>query len=198
MTASTGAGTGSGTRAEPDDGGADELGPPADPLEVARLICLRQLEMAPRTRAQLATTLTKRRIPPEAAEEVLDRFVQVGLIDDGAYALAWVESRHRGRGLARRALSQELRQRGVGEPEATVALDTLDPEQELTTARRLVDRKLASTARLETAARVRRLVSMLARKGYPPAVALRVVREALGDEAAEPAALDLLADPSDD
>jgi len=164
--------------------GADPDGPEADPVEVARLICLRQLEMAPRTRSQLATVLARRKVPGEAAEAVLDRFTEVGLIDDAAYAMAWVESRHRGRGLARRALSHELHQRGVDEPAAALALDTLDPDQELATARQLVARRLPSTARLEPAARLRRLSGMLARKGYPPAVALRVVREALGDEAA--------------
>jgi regulatory protein len=168
----------------------------ADPVEVARLICLRQLELAPRTRAQLASTLAKKQVPVEAAQVVLDRFVEVGLVDDAEYARAWVDSRHRGRGLARRALSQELRQRGVSEPDATQALATLDPEQELATARQLVHRKLASTARLEPTARLRRLSGMLARKGYPPGLVLRVVREALGAEAAE--AADAAGDPMDD
>jgi regulatory protein len=157
-------------------------GPPADPVEVARLICLRQLELAPRTRSQLATVLARKSVPEEAAQTILDRFVEVGLIDDAEYARAWVDSRHRGRGLARRALSHELRQRGVGEPEAAEALATLDPASELATARRLVERRLPSTAGLEPAARVRRLGGMLARKGYPPGLAYAVVREALAAE----------------
>jgi regulatory protein len=173
-----------GANASASDARGDNGGPEADPVEVARLICLRQLELAPRTRSQLATVLARRKVPAEAADAVLDRFTEVGLIDDAAYAMAWVESRHRGRGLARRALSHELRQRGVDEPAAALALDTLDPDQELATARLLVARRLPSTARLDPAARLRRLSGMLARKGYPPAVAVRVVREALGDEAA--------------
>ena len=71
----------------------------------------------PRTRAQLATALRKRRIPDEVAESVLSRFAEVGLIDDAAFARAWVESRHHGRGLARQALSAELRQRGIPDGE---------------------------------------------------------------------------------
>lgn len=171
-------------------GVANDASSEADPVEVARLICLRQLELAPRTRAQLATTLTRRHVPDDAAQVVLDRFTEVGLIDDAAYARDWVESRQRGRGLARRALSQELRRRGVDGQDAAQALDTLDPEAELATARQLVARKLASTARLEPAARLRRLSGMLARKGYPSALAFKVVREALGDEAALAAGLD--------
>jgi len=158
-------------------------GPPdvadADPVEVARLICLRQLETAPRTRAQLATVLARRNVPPESAAVILDRFVEVGLIDDSQYARAWVDARHRGRGLARRALSQELRQRGVPEPEASRALAELDPAVERATARRLVDRKLAGMAGLDPAVRMRRLSAMLARKGYPASTAYEVVREAV-------------------
>ena len=157
-------------------------GPDADPVEVARLICLRQLELAPRTRAQLATVLTRKAVPPEAARVVLDRFVEVGLIDDAEFARAWVDSRQRGRGLARRALAHELRQRGVSEPEAAQALALVDPEMELAAARRLVARKLASTARLDPAARMRRLGGMLARKGYPSSLAFQVVRDALAGE----------------
>ena len=167
---------------DPGDDAAVGETPVADPVEVARLICLRQLEAAPRTRSQLASVLARKHVPDAAAQVVLDRFTEVGLIDDGAFARGWVESRHRSRGLAGRALSQELRQRGVPAPEAAQALAELDPATERATARRLVDRKLASTQRLDPAARLRRLGGMLARKGYPPGLAYDVVREALGAE----------------
>ncbi|POX41886.1 regulatory protein RecX, partial [Streptomyces sp. Ru72] len=86
---------------------------PGDPVEQARAICLRLLTGTPRTRKQLADALSKREIPEDVADEVLSRFEEVGLIDDSAFADAWVESRHHGRGLARRALAQELRTKGV-------------------------------------------------------------------------------------
>src|SRR2546429_5883114 len=41
--------------------------------EAARAICLRLLTTGPRTRAQLATALRKRRVPDEVAESVLSR-----------------------------------------------------------------------------------------------------------------------------
>lgn len=155
---------------------------------MARAICLRLLTMAPRTRAQLAEALRKREVPEEAAEAVLERFSEVGLIDDEAFAAAWVSSRHAGRGLARRALASELRHRGVDEDTVKEAVEQLDPEQEVETARRLVARKLSATRGLETAVRTRRLAGMLARKGYGPGLAFRVVREALeGEEAESPA-----------
>ena len=159
--------------------------PPADPVDTARQICLNQLEYAPRTRAELAATLRKKGVEDDVAEQVLSRFAEVGMIDDALFAQMWVTSRHRGKGLAGRALSQELRRKGVADETAAEAVAAIDREQELATARQLVDRKLRSTAGLSTDARVRRLAGMLARKGYPAGTAFRVVREALAAEGEE-------------
>ncbi len=143
-------------------------------------MCLRLLTLAPRTRAQLAAALRKRGIPDEAAEEVLGRFEDVGLIDDAAFARAWVESRHHSRGLSGRALSAELKQRGVAADEIRAAIDgQLGPDAEISAARHLVDRKLNATRGLPPEQRTRRLAGMLARKGYPAGLAFRVIREAL-------------------
>ncbi|MEU2059976.1 recombination regulator RecX [Streptomyces sp. NPDC013455] len=172
--------------------GEDEGAPPSardergessgDPAERARAICLRLLTGTPRTRKQLADALRKREIPEEVAEEVLSRFEEVGLIDDGAFADAWVESRHHGRGLARRALARELRTKGVDSALIEDAVAQLDPEQEEATARELVARKLRATRGLDRDKRLRRLAGMLARKGYSEGLALRVVRQALEEE----------------
>ncbi|EYT83514.1 recombinase RecX [Streptomyces sp. Tu 6176] len=151
-------------------------------MERARAICLRQLTGTPRTRRQLADALRKREIPDEVAEEVLSRFEEVGLIDDGAFADAWVESRHHGRGLARRALAQELRTKGVDTALIDEAVGRLDAEQEEATARELIARKLRSTRGLDRDKRMRRLAGMLARKGYSQGLALRLVRQALEEE----------------
>jgi regulatory protein len=156
--------------------------PPADPEAVAREICLRLLTATPRTRAQLADALRRREVPDEIAERVLSRFTDVGLIDDAAFSQAWVQSRHLGRGLARRALATELRQRGVADETVSAAVETLGPDQEEATARELVVRRLASTQGLDPRKRARRLVGLLARKGYPPELAYRVVRDALAAE----------------
>jgi regulatory protein len=177
----SGAGPGDGTGPA---GGAGEGGAsPPDPAEMARQICLRLLTAGPRTRAQLATALRKRRIPDEVAETVLGRFAEVGLIDDAAFAQAWVETRHHGRGLARRALSAELRQRGVAADQVRVAVGSLGPQDEAAMARQLIARRVAATSGRPLAARVRHLVGVLARKGYPAGLAYQVVREALADEA---------------
>jgi regulatory protein len=133
----------------------------ADPEAVARQICLQMLTAAPRTRAQLASTLARRGVPQDAADAVLDRFTDVRLIDDAMFARAWVDSRHHGRGLSRRVLAAE---------------------QEYATARALVDRRLAATRGLPAPARIRRLTGLLARKGYPAELCYRVVRAALAEQ----------------
>jgi regulatory protein len=150
-----------------------------DPHNVARTILLDKLTGQPRTRAELAGLLAEREIPDDVADEVLDRFAEVGLIDDAAFATAWVDSRHRGRGLGKRALAQELRRRGVDDQLARDALDELDSEQEEETARALVRRKLPSMRSLDRQVAMRRLLGMLARKGYPGGLAHQVVKQEL-------------------
>ena len=160
----------------------DEMG---DPESVARGICLRALTGAPKTRQQLADLLATRGIPDEAAEAVLDRFTEVGLIDDAAYARAWVSSRQAGRGLARRALSAELRAKGVDPEVAAEAVEAVDDDDEREAARRLVARKVGAMSRLDRATATRRLMGMLARKGYNGGLAAAVIREALDGASAD-------------
>lgn len=182
--ASGGRSASGGRRAAP--AGADEgLGPDADPESVARAVALQKLAVAPQTRAQLDQAMGKKGVPVEVREQVLDRFSEVKLIDDAAFAAAWVESRHTGRGLARRALGHELRQRGVDAEVAEHAVSALDAEREEITARQLVAKKLASSRHLDPAARSRRLIGMLARKGYPAGLSFRIVREMLEAEGVE-------------
>lgn len=155
------------------------LGPDADTEAVARKILLDQLTGQARSRAELAEKLAKRQVPDEVAQRLLDRFEEVGLVDDAAFARAWVQSRQAGKGLARRALAQELRRKGVDEETARDALDEVDPDAEVEAARGLVRRKMRSVQRVDRDTAVRRLSGMLARKGYPAGLAFRVVREEL-------------------
>lgn len=156
-----------------------------DPLETARGIVLRQLTASARTRRQLQDALTKRGIPEDVGRAVLDRFEELDLVDDEAFAKAWVESRHRGRGLARRALGHELRHRGVADEVAREALAGLALEDELIMARDIVRKRLTGTRGDEPARRIRRLAGVLARKGYSPATSMQAVREVLAEEGLE-------------
>jgi regulatory protein len=150
-----------------------------DPVERAREVCLRLLEAGPRTRKELAAALAKKGVDEVTADDVLDRFVEIGVIDDALFARMWVDSRHRSKGLSGTALSQELRRKGVDEMLVREAVDGLDQEDQVETARALVQRKLPGTRALDPQARIRRLAGMLVRKGYAPGLAFRVVKEEL-------------------
>ena len=163
----------------------------ADPVGYARQVCLQLLETGPRTRQELASSLASRGVPISAATEVLARFAEVGIVDDALFAELWVASRHRGRGLAGRALSQELRRKGVDDELIREAVEQLPPDQEAETARRLVRRRLAATRGLAPEARVRRLAGLLARKGYGAGLAFRIVKEELENEGTDPPELGL-------
>ncbi|MFB9742810.1 recombination regulator RecX [Pseudonocardia sulfidoxydans] len=159
--------------------------PPDDPVAEAKTICLRQLEVRSRTRQELAQTLRRKGIPDDAAAQVLERFGEVGLIDDKAFADQWVRSRHTYSGLGRRAIAMELRRKGVDSEAAGEALAEIDDASEEARARALVDRKLRTRSGVPDEAMTRRLLGMLARKGYPAGIAYRVVKEAVAEHAAE-------------
>lgn len=157
-------------------------GPDADHEAVARKILLDALTGQARSRKELADKLAKKDVPADLAARLLDRFTEVGLIDDEAFARSWVASRGAGGGkrLAGRALAQELRRKGVDDEVAREVLDEIDPDEEESAARELVRKRLRTMRGLEPPVATRRLVGMLARKGYSPGLAFSVVRQELG------------------
>jgi regulatory protein len=132
--------------------------------------------------------MARRSVPQGVAETVLDRFGEVGLIDDVAFAQAWVDSRHHGRGLGRRALAAELHRKGIDDETAADALSSVSSEDEFAAAQALVRRRLGSMSSLPRDVATRRLVGMLGRKGFGAGLAYRVVAEAL-TQGVEPNAL---------
>ena len=158
---------------------------PELPEDVARAVVLRRLALGPRTRAQLREAVLAKDVPVPVAEAVLDRFTEVGLVDDAEFAREWVRTRHRTKGLARRALTDELRRKGVEPVLVEAALDGedgVDGNDELTAAQALVVKRLPGTRGVDYPKRVNRLIGMLARKGYGPGLAADVVRRALAEE----------------
>jgi hypothetical protein len=113
-------------------------GPDADTDEVARTILLDQLTGRARSRQELADKLAGRNVPTEVATRLLDRFEEVGLVDDTAFARSWVEGRVASKGLAPRALAQELRRKGVADEVAREALSRIDEGEQEAAARALV------------------------------------------------------------
>jgi len=156
-----------------------ELGPEPDQEAVARKILLDQLTGQARSRQELADRLARRNVPDDVAGRLLDRFEEVGLVDDEAFARSWVDSRQRTRGLARRALAQELRRKGVADETARDVLAEVDPAEEERTARELVRKKLRGLRGVDDPAAARRLAGLLARKGYSAGLAFAVVKDEL-------------------
>jgi regulatory protein len=149
------------------------------PEQLARDTVYRLLAARARSRSELRQALLRKEIDEDVADGVIQKFVDAGLVDDAEFAETWVRARHEQQGLGRRALGFELRRKGVDEDLIAEALSTVDNESEADRARELVRRKLRATSNADAATRTRRLVGMLARKGYPEGLAFRVVREEL-------------------
>lgn len=160
---------------------ADRLDPPGDPQTIARTICLQALTQRARTRAELSALLARRGVPNDAATAVLDRFSEVGLIDDLALAETFAAAAHHERGLSRRAVAAKLRLRGVDESSVQAAIDQIDSDSELAAASDLAVRRLRSLRELDPTVQARRIVGLLARRGYSPGLAYRVARDVISD-----------------
>jgi regulatory protein len=151
--------------------------------EQARNLCLRLLTARARTRAELAGQLAKRGYPDDVSTLVLDRLAGVGLIDDADFAEQWVRSRRVNAGKGKRALAAELRTKGVDNEVITAALADIDADAERERAEQLVNDKLRRERLTDDDAKLaRRLVGMLARRGYSQTMAFDVVKVALANE----------------
>lgn len=145
----------------------------------ARDVIYRLLAARARSQQELRQALQRKGIDEETAERVLQKFVDAGLVDDAAFARDWVRSRSRSRGLGRKALGFELRRKGVDESLIEIALSEVDSDDEEERARELVQRKLRTMTIGDPVVVTRRLIGMLARKGYSEGLAFRIVREEL-------------------
>ena len=143
----------------------------------ARNIVLNQLNFMPRSRKELETALAKRHIEPDVAKSVLDRFEEIGMVDDAAYAELLIRSRCNTKRVSRSVLRQQLRQKGVDQVIIEEALLVVSDADELRMATELVERKARAMSRLEPEVRKRRLFGLLARKGYNTSIALRVIQD---------------------
>jgi regulatory protein len=157
----------------------------ADAESVARSIALRKLTARPRTRRELDQALQAKNVPPSVKKAVLDRMQEVGLVDDASFAADWVASRQQRRHLSRRALRRELESKGVERSDIDSALNDVDFDSELTTARDLVARKRAIMSGLARDVQYRRLAGILGRRGFDTAVTVQVLNELFGPVSGE-------------
>ncbi|SON62354.1 Regulatory protein RecX [Mycobacterium simulans] len=150
--------------------------------ELARAFCLRQLTARARTRAELAGQLAKRGYPDDISNRVLDRLAAVGLVDDTDFAEQWVQSRRANAGKSKRALAAELHTKGVDNDVITTGLGGIDAGAERARAEQLVRARLRRETLADEARVSRRLVAMLARRGYSQTTACEVVVAELAAE----------------
>ena len=174
-----------GSRGSSSSGHQWESFPPSEDVDadveaVARTIALRKLTARACTRHELDQALQAKKVPRAAIDAVLDRLEAVGLVDDASFAADWVTSRQQRRHLSRRVLRRELQAKGVERGEIDSALDHVDLDAELRSARELVERKRAVMSGLSREVQYRRLAGMLSRRGFDTTTTTRVLNEVLG------------------
>jgi regulatory protein len=153
--------------------------------EQARALCLRLLTARARTRAELTGQLAKRGYPDDVSTLVLDRLTDVGLLDDADFAEQWVHSRLANAAKGKRALAAELHTKGVDKEVIASVLGGINPAAERGRAEELVRKKLRRENLSDEAADARvtrRLMGMLARRGFSQSMAFDVVSVELAGE----------------
>ncbi|WP_062076458.1 regulatory protein RecX [Demequina globuliformis] len=149
----------------------------ADPGERAREIALRLLSHSPRSTGQLREALISRDVPDDVADEVVARYVEVGLLDDAALAGAIARTRHNERGKARRVIAQELRRKGFDDSLVQEAVEQISDDDERAAAAALAHKRWNQLSHVDNDARARRVVGMLGRRGYSPSLAFSLVKD---------------------
>lgn len=148
-------------------------------VQRAKNVLLHQLSRSMKTEHQLRQVLAKREIPQEVADSVILRFTEAQLIDDGAFARAFVASRIACGGKSRATIRRELRQRGVADDLAAEALEGLDREAEAELALNLARKRMNALASYDRDVRYRRLQGFLARRGFDSEIIRRTLSEVM-------------------
>lgn len=154
---------------------SDQVEERATQIEVARRIALDLLSVRQRSESELRRAMAKRHVPEDVADEILTRFVEVGLVDDAAFAEAVTQSRSRHSLHGRTRIRQELRAKGVDREIAEEAIAGLDPEEERSAAMQLAQRRMRAMSNLEPHVARRRLAGVLARRGFSSSIVSSVV-----------------------
>jgi regulatory protein len=171
-----------------------EIDDPAVVLEAAA----RFLEARSRSVTEVRRRLTGAGYRADLVEGAIARMAELGMLDDDAFARAWVESRDRARPRGERAIRAELCLKGVdrtvvdavlverrsgaarGEGEDDPASAVVSADQ--AAAERLLARHARALARVsEPRARRQRAYALLARSGFDPDVC-RTVAASVGSE----------------
>jgi regulatory protein len=159
----------------------EQISEEIDQNQIAKQVLLRRLSNAPRTRKELAQDLKKKKIEEDIAKQALDRFEELGLINDQTYSENFVANTHERRKLGKKALKQQLRSKGVSEETANQAVLQISDEDEFKSALALALKKIRSIQNDDPQTQIRKIVSLLARKGYSSSLSFQVAKEVIND-----------------
>jgi regulatory protein len=149
----------------------------ADPYSIANTIALNALVARAKSKGELLAHLKKRGVEDDVAQATIFRLQESGLVNDSEFAKVWTQSRHTSKKLSKRIIAGELRTRGVDQSSIDEALDEIDDESEYRTAFSLGMKKYNTMSRLEPEVQIRRIQSLLQRKGFSFPTIARVIRE---------------------
>ncbi len=158
-----------------------EIGKSSEESEIM-LVVMHRLNTAPRSRGELTKYLLAKEFDARLIEKVLERVASMGYIDDAQYAQDWVRSRQRSRGLAPGVLKRELINKDIDVELIEAALEQLTSEETQERAYQLAAKKYRSLHSVEPSVAIRRLASLLQRKGYPPGLCFHIAQETVGAE----------------
>lgn len=130
-----------------------------------------------KSKGELLAHLKARGVEDQVAQATIFRLTEAGLVNDQEFALAWAKSRHEHKKISKRIIATELRQRGVTQEEINHALESIDDDAEYQSAFELAMKKYSTMSRLEPEVQIRRIQSLLHRKGFGFPIIARVMRE---------------------
>jgi regulatory protein len=160
--------------------GAESVFIETDPYSQGMSIALRKLNAHPRTRHEISVVLAGKGFDDNVSSRILDRLTELGYINDQEFAHSWVRSRFKSKGLAPAVLRRELIVKGVDPEYIDSAFAGIEQADTVSRARELAEKKLRSLSGVSESVAVRRISSLLQRKGYPSGVAYAVAREVVG------------------
>lgn len=131
--------------------------------------------------AELRNKLVKKEHPEDVVDVLIDKLEKANLLNDRAYAHGYVRAQRESRKLSKKALRLQMRKKGLPDSAVSEALDEVQAEDEHELAFSVAMKKARSTRGLPREVRERRILGMLARRGFPTGISLDVTRRALDE-----------------
>lgn len=135
-----------------------------------------------RSEKEIRQNLLKHEISEEAIEETLQKLRDAGLANDNEFAQAWVENRNTFRPRSKRALTVELRQKGLDDEAIQASLSAVDEDA---LAYAAAQKRAARFKDLEWVEFRKKLSEFLARRGFSYSVIAPTVSKIWSETRAE-------------